>query len=97
MTWQTSLEPNTKEYTFSIVHGTFSKIDHKVSLIRYRKTRINPALHHKCVKGHINNNQNYIKHTNSWKLSTTLLNDNQIKENDNQIKEEIKKGIKIFL
>lgn len=42
-----TFHPTTQEYTFSLSHGTFSKIDHslthKASLRRYRKTENLPA------------------------------------------------------
>jgi hypothetical protein len=86
--------PKTKGYTFfSKPHGTFSKIDHKIShktgLNRYKNIEIIPCLlshHHGLI---FNNNINSRKPTYMWKLNNTLLNDNLAKE-------EIKKEIKDF-
>jgi exonuclease III len=43
-----TFHPNTKEYTFSSTHRTYSKIDHilnnKASLNRYKNTEIKPSV-----------------------------------------------------
>jgi hypothetical protein len=89
--------PKTKGYTFFLApHGTFSKIDHtinhKTGLNRYKNIEIIPCIlldHHK-LRLIFNNNINNRKHTYTWKLYNTPLNDNVVKE-------EIKKEIKVFL
>ncbi|MGE9640840.1 hypothetical protein ACQP3J_27720, partial [Escherichia coli] len=76
-----TFHPNTKEYTFSAPHGTFSKINHtlgnKANLNRYKKNEITPFIlsFHHGLKLDSNNKRNNRKPTNSWKLSKSLLND----------------------
>jgi exonuclease III len=83
-----------KQYTFfSAAHGTFSKIDHilghKASLSKYRKIEIIPCIlfYHNAIKLEFNNKSKDKKHTNSWKLSNSLLNEQWV---IHEIKEEIK-------
>jgi hypothetical protein len=75
--------PNTHTHksTFSVSHGTFSKVDHilrhKTCLNGYKKTKITPCIlsvHHR-LKLDTNNNRNNRKLTNSWKLNNSLLNE----------------------
>ena len=92
-----TFHPKTKEYNFfSLLHGTFSKIDHiighKTGLNRYKKTEILQCTlsdHHR-LRLVLNTNKNNGKHTYTWKLNNILLNDNLVKE-------EIKKEMKAFL
>ena len=66
-----TFHPNTKEYTFSAPHGTFSKIDHilshKANLSRYKKIiGITPCiLSDHSLKLELNKNTNFRKPTNS--------------------------------
>ena len=65
---------------------------HKTGLNRYKKTKIIPCIltdHHGILLV-LNTNKNIGKHTYTWKLNNTLLNDNLVKE-------EITKEIKGFL
>jgi hypothetical protein len=87
------------QYTFfSAVHGTFSKIDHilghKESLSKYKKVEIITCIlsDHKALKLELNNKNNSRKYANSWKLKTTLLNDQWV---INEIKEEIKSFLEV--
>jgi hypothetical protein len=78
----------TKEYSFfSILHGTFSKIDHiigqKIGLNRPKKIEIIPCIlsdHNGLRLVVFNNNKNHRKPTYTWKLNNVLLNDNFVKE-----------------
>ena len=78
--------------------GTFSKTDHitshKTGLNRYKKIEIILIPHtlsdHYGLRLVLNSNKNNRKHTYTWKLNNTLLNNNLVKE-------EIKKEIKNFL
>jgi hypothetical protein len=85
-----------KECTFSAPHGTFSKIDCiircKAGLNRYKKIETIPCTlsYHHGLRLVVNTNNSNGKHTYTWKLNNTLLNDNLVKE-------EIKKEIKDFL
>jgi exonuclease III len=87
-----TFHPKTKEYTFLVPHGTFSKIDHiichKTSLNRYKKTEIILSDHH-GLKLVFNSNKNNRKHMYTCKVNNVLLNDNLVKE-------EIKNYIKDF-
>jgi exonuclease III len=69
------------QYTFfSVVHGTFSKIDHilghKASLSKYMKTEITPCIlsDHNAIKLELNSKNNR-KNTNIWRMNNRLLND----------------------
>jgi hypothetical protein len=91
--------PTSAQYTFfSAAHGTISKIDHilghKASLIKYKKIEIIPCIlsDHNALKLEINNKNSSKKHTNNWKLSNTLLNDQWVID---EIKEEIKSFLEI--
>jgi hypothetical protein len=84
-----TFHPKAKEYSFFWApHGTFSKTDHiishKTGLNRYKKIEIIPC----TLSGNhglrlvLNSYKNNRKHTYTWKLNNTLLND------DNLVKEE---------
>jgi hypothetical protein len=68
---------------FSAAHGTFSRIDHilghKRSLNKFKKIKISPCI----VSDH-----NTIKHSNTWRLNNTLLENQWVTK---VIREEIKK------
>lgn len=88
----------TAEYTlFTIAHGTFSRIDHMLghntSLSKSLKTEIIPSVFsdHTAMKPGISNRSKTSKFINTWKLNSTLLNNQQIKD---KIKGEIKKHLK---
>jgi hypothetical protein len=92
-----TLHPKAKENTFfSAPHGTFSKTDHiishKTGLNRYKKTKIIPWTlpDHLGLRLTLNTNKINGKHTYTWKLNNTQLNDNLVKD-------EIQKKIKGFL
>jgi hypothetical protein len=79
----------TKGCTFSARHGTFSKVDHKIShktgLSRYKNIEIIPCIlsdHHR-LRLIFNNNIDNRKPTLMWKLNKTLLNDILVKEERN--------------
>ena len=92
-----TLYPKPKGYPFfSAPHDAFSKIDHiinnKTCINRYKNIEIITCIlsdHHR-LRLIFNNNINNRKPTFKWKLNSTVLNDNLIKE-------EIKKEIKDFL
>jgi hypothetical protein len=94
-----TFHPTSTKYTFfSAAHGTFSKIDHilghKASLSKYKKTEIIPCIRsdHNALKLELNNKNNNKKHASSWKLNSTLLNDQWV---INEIKEEIKRLLEV--
>jgi hypothetical protein len=86
-------------YTFFLApHGTFSKTDHilghKASLSKYKKIEIIPRIlsYHNALKLELNHKNNIKKHSNSWKLNNTLLNDQWVID---EIKEEIKRFLEV--
>ena len=91
-----TFHPNAEEYTFfSSAHGTFSRIDHilghKSNLSKFKKIEIVSSIfsNHNAMRLDINYKKN-LKNTNTWRLSNTFLNNQQVTE-------EIKKEIKKFL
>ena len=71
---------------FSSAHGTFSRIDHilghKSSLGKFKKIEIIPSIfsYHNAVRLDLNYRRKTIKNSNIWRLSNTLLNNQQITE-----------------
>ena len=87
-----TLHPKATEYTFfSSAHGTFSRIDHilghKSSLGKFKKIEFVSSIFsdHNAMRLDINYRKKSVKSTNTWRLSNTLLNNQEITE------EEIKK------
>ena len=87
--------PKTADYIFfSSAHGTCSRIDHilghKSSLSKFKKTEIisNIFSDHNTMRLETNYREKNVKNTNTWRLNSTLLNNQEITE---EIKEEIKK------
>ena len=81
--------PKTMNFTFfSRAHGTFSRIDHilghKSSLgkLKLKKIEIIPSIFsaHNAVRLDLNYKKKTIKNSNIWRLSNTLLNNQQIIE-----------------
>ena len=90
-----TFHPKTTEYTFfSSAHGTSSRIDHilghKSVLGKFKKIEIIPSIFsdNKAKRLDINYRKISFKNTNTWKLNSMLLNNQEITE---EIKEEIKK------
>jgi hypothetical protein len=65
---------------------------HKTNSNRYKNIEIITCIlsHHQGIRLGFNDNKNNRKHTYSWKLNNSLLNDNLVRE-------EIKKEIKDFI
>ena len=85
------------EYTFfSSVHGTFSRTDHtlghKSSLGKFKKIAIISSIFsdHNAMRLEINYRKKTVKNTNTWRLNSMLLNNQEITE---EIKEDIRKYI----
>ena len=81
------------EHTFfSRANGTFSRIDHilghKSSLRKFKKIEIISSIYsdHNAVRLEINYRKKSVKNTNTWRLNSALLNNQEITE---EIKEEI--------
>ena len=92
-----TFNPQTMNFTFfSSTYGTFSRIDHilghKFSLGKLKKIEIIPSIFsdHNALRLDLNYRRKTIKNSNIWRLSNTLLNNQQITE-------EIKKEIKICI
>ena len=88
-----TFHPKVTEYTFfSTAHGTFSRIDqilgHKSSLIKFKKIEIISSIFsdHNAMRLEINYRKNTVKNTNTWRLTSVLLNNQEITE---EIKQEI--------
>ena len=95
----TTFHPKTTEYTFfSSAHGTFSRKDHilghKSSFGKFKKREIISSIfsNHKVMRVDINYRKKSVKNTNMCRLSSTLLNNQEITE---EIKEEIKKYLDV--
>ena len=79
---------------FSSAHGTFSRIDHilsnKSSLGKLKKIETVPGIFsdHHAMRLDTNYRKKSVKHTNTWRLNNTPLNNQEITE---EIKQEIKK------
>ena len=94
-----TFHPNAEEYTFfSRAHGIFSRIDHilghKSNLSKFKKIKIVLSIfsEHNAMKLDINYKKKSVKNTNSWRLDSTFLNNQQVTE---EIKREIEKFIEI--
>jgi hypothetical protein len=80
-----TFHPNTKEYTFSAPHRTFSKtgymLSNKAHHNRYKKIDIILCIlsDHQGLKRDFNNRNNR-KAIHSWKLYNSLLNSHCVKE-----------------
>ena len=79
---------------FSRAHGNFSRIDrilgHKSSLGKFKKIEIIPSIFsdHNAVRLDINYKKKTVRNTNTWRLNSTFLNNQQVTE---EILREIKK------
>ena len=89
-----TFHPKTTEYTFfSSAHRTCSRIGHilgdKSSLAKFKKIEIISSIFsdHNTVRLDINYKKKTVKNTNTWRLNSTLLDNQEITE---EIKEEIK-------
>ena len=82
-----TFHPNAEEYTFSSAHGTFSRIDHilghKSNLSKFKKTEIISSIfsNHNAMRLDIDyKKKKTIRNTNTWKLHSTFLNNQQVTE-----------------
>ena len=88
-----TFHPKTAEYTlFSSAHGIFFRIDHilghKSSLGKFKKIEIISSIFsdHNAMKLDINYKKKTVKNTNTWRLNSMLLNNQDI---TGEIKEKI--------
>ena len=89
------VQPKTTEYTlFLSVHGIFSRNDyilgHKWSLGKFKNIEIVSSIFsdHTAMRLDISYRKKSVNHTNTWRLNSTLINNQEITE---EMKEEIKK------
>jgi len=78
-----TFHPQTMNFTFfSSAHGTFSRIDHILSLGKFKKIEIISSIFsdHNVVGLDVNYRKKTIKNTNIWRLNNMLLNNQQITE-----------------
>ena len=82
-----TFHPKTTNFTFfSSAHGTFSRIGHilghKSSLDKFKKIEIIPSIFsdHSTVRLDVNYRRKTTKNSNIWRLSNTLLNNQQVTE-----------------
>ena len=82
-----TFHPNAEEYTlFSSAHETFSRIDHilghKSNLSKFKKIEIISSIfsNHNAMRLDINYKKKIVKNTNTWRLNSTFLNNEQITE-----------------
>ena len=92
-----TFHPNEEYYTFfSSAHETFSRIDdilgYKSNLSKFKKIEIVSVIFsdHNTMRLDINYKKKTVRNTNTWRLNTVFLNNQQVTE-------EIKRKIKKFL
>ena len=67
-------------------------LGHKTSLSKFKKTEITLTIFSNGIKLEINYKKNTEKHTNTWRLSNMLLNNEYVND---EIKEEMERYIEI--
>ena len=78
-----TFHPNEEEYTFSNAHGTSSRIDHilghKSNLNKFKKIEIVSSIFsdHNIMRLDISYKKEAVRNTNTWRLSSTFLNNQQ--------------------
>ena len=90
-----TFHPNAEEYSSS-TYGTFSRVDrilgHKSNLTKFKKIEIISSIFfdHNGMRLDITYKRKTIRNANTWRLSITFLNNQQVTE-------EIKREIETFL
>ena len=88
-----TFHPNAEYTFFSSAHGTFSRIDHilghKSNLSKFKKTEVVSSIfsNHNAMRLDINYKKKIVRNTNTWRLNSMFLNNQQVTE---EIKKEIK-------
>ena len=88
-----TFHPNAEYTFFASLHGTFSRIDHilghKSNLSKFKKVEIISSIfsNHAAMRLGINYKEKTVRNTNTWRLSNTFLNNQEVTE---EIKREIK-------
>ena len=89
-----TFHPNAEYTFFSSAHETFSRIDHilsyKSNFGKFKKIEIVSCIFfdHNAMRLDINYKNKTVRNTNTWRLNSTFLNNQQVTE---EIKREIKK------
>ena len=79
-----TFHPNAEEYTFSSAHGTFSRIDHilghESNFSKFKKIEIISSVFfdHNTMRLDTNCKKKTVRNTNTWRLNTTFLNNQQV-------------------
>ena len=88
-----TFHPKVSEYTFfSNAHGTFPRTDHilghKSTLGKFKKIEIVSSIFsdHNAMRLETNYRKKTAKNTNTWRLNSTLLNNQEITEEIKEIK-----------
>ena len=71
-----TFHPNAEEYTFfTSVHRTFSRIDNKSNLSKFKKTEIVSSIFsdHNAMRLDFNYKKKTVRNTSTWKLNNTKL------------------------
>ena len=91
-----TFHPKVAEYTFfSCVHGTFSRIDHilghKSSLRKFKKIEIVSGIFsdHNAMRLETSYRKKTVKNTNTWRLNSDLLNNQEISEENKEEKKYV--------
>ena len=88
-----TFSPNAEYTLLSSAHGTFSRTDHilshKSNLSKFKKIEIISSIFsdHNAMRPNINYKQKTVINTNTWRLNSTFLNNQQVNE---EVKREIK-------
>ena len=75
-----TFHPNAEYTFFSSAHGTFSRIDHilghRSNLTKFKKIEIVSSISsdHNAMRLDINYKKKSVRHTKTWRLNNTLLN-----------------------
>ena len=81
-----TFHPNAEEYTFSSAHWTLSRIDHilshKSNLSKFKKIEIVSSIFfdHNAIRLDIISKRKGVRNTNTWRLYTMFLNNEQVTE-----------------
>ena len=81
-----TFHPNSEDTFFSSAHATFSRTDHilghKSNLSKFEKIDIISSIFsdHNAMRLDINYKKKSVRHTKTWRLNNTLLNNQQLTE-----------------
>ena len=69
-----TFHPNAEYTFFSSAHGTFSRVDHKSNLSKFKKIEIISGIfsNHNAIRLDINYKKKTVRNTNTWRLNNTF-------------------------